>query len=347
MNKIQTRKSVRNKIGRKKMTVPQLEQHLLVEDCSFMDLRHGSIQFDVGNGRIVLITATWLSPKEAALLLEINTRNRKIKRADVDKLKFALENGLWEFTGKTVKIASDENGQWLADAQHTLTAISEGTRKVPVLIVENISAEATKLIDQERNRNVSDILKMSFNKTVENENSVASIAKLVMAGSGLAEYSSRDRTAVAEFCNINSQILEEWARWAHLQSVMAQRVVHNRSLVSSMPCSSLGALAIYMVENGGNAEMVRDFFERISSGVVSESDKSNVIAAIRKRQTNGYSLSRQVMGGGSSLSSLFSEFAVYINAYNKWVRNERVEIIKSIKHPVKDFSELPKCISLG
>lgn len=305
-----------------------------------------TIQFNVGNGRMVEITATYLSPSEATELLKFNTRNRKLRRHVVEKIKSDIKNGQWRFTGETIKIASDELGEFIGDAQHRLVAISEGTVSVPVIIVRNVDAEATGEIDQVRNRGVGDILKMRYGRTVSNDSSVAAIAKMVMVGYQVANYASASRQDIAKFCDANADSLSDWASWAHATSVAAQRVANGRSLVSAMPASAVGALAIYMSDNGGDEELVRDFFNRIANGLVSESDSSNVIPALRKRQQHGNSLSRSVLGGGGSLTSLFSEFAVYVNAYNRWVLNERVESIKGVKHPVTNFSELPKCVSL-
>jgi hypothetical protein len=155
------------------------------------------------------------------------------------------------------------------------------------------------------------------------------------------------RRQVAEYANENFGHLEAWCSWAKSVSDESPRVnVGGRRFAAALSSAPLAALAIFMTDSGGDYELVTDFFRRIATGLISDSDHSNVIHAIRKRQVNGLPLSR-ITGGGSSTSYVLAEFATYITAYNRWVEGEEVSIIKGQKQAPKNFSELPAVSKLG
>lgn len=310
--------------------------------------RDQSIYLNTADGGILQITATYLSPTDAKALLLINTKNRNLDRNSVEKIKAAIRIGMWQVTGDTIVIAQDEDGEeFIGDGQTRLTAIAEGSTSVPVIIIRGVSKQSTQLLDQLRTRSVKDILKMTYDlDKIPNVNDVSAIARLLMEGNGATKL---ERLDVARYCNENLAELKEWASWANTVSENCQRVVSpgRRATTSSMPASSVGALALHMVKSGGDKELVKAFFEAVASGVIRDSDKSNVIPALRKRQNNGVTLNRVALAGNGSVSPLLTECATYIKSYNRWVMNERVEVIQGQKFPIKAFSELPKVIGIG
>lgn len=312
--------------------------------------REQAIYLNIGDDNILQITATYLSPTDAKALLPLNTKNRNLDRSAVEKIKAAIEAGLWQVTGDTIVIARDENNEeFIGDGQTRLTAIAEGNTSVPVIIVRGVSKQSTQLLDQIRNRTVKDILKMTYDEDkIPNVNNVSAMARLLMEGNGITKLDRRD---VAKYCKDNLAELKEWASWSDSVSENCQRIAtpNRRTTMSSMPASSIGALAIHMVKSGGDKELVKAFFEALASGVIRDSDKSNVIPALRKRQAHGTVLNRVVLanGSGGTVIPLLTEFATYITAFNRWVLNERVEVIKGQKYPVKSFDELPQVVSIG
>jgi hypothetical protein len=309
----------------------------------------GTIRFDVGNGRIVEITATYLTPDEARMLLTLNTRNRKVNRRDVERLKSDIRDGRWVFTGETIKIANGGDDAFVSDAQHRLIAISEGSIAVPVLIVRNIDPAATDIIDQNRTRAVKDILKMKYERDeIPNVSTLSAIAALTRECATGARPDGRQ--VLAEYCDSSFDELADWSTWAKSVSDSAPTVSSpgGKTKKSTMPASAVGTLAMHMVNAGGDRTLVRDFFDRIATGIISESDKSNVIQSIRKRQSHGTILHRVALADGSgSLGPLLAEFAAYITAYNRWVLNEPVTVIKGVKNVPRKFSDLPKVIGIG
>jgi hypothetical protein len=315
----------------------------------FIGFKTNSVFLNESDSLVVIeVIATYLSPSESKELLVFNTKNRTINRRAVEEIKADIRDGRWRVNGDTIVFAIDSDGnEFLSDGQTRLTAIAEGTISVPVIIVRNVAADSTDLLDQQRNRAVRDILKMKYgHEKVANVNDVQSIARLLMEGSGAYHPKTRE---VAAFADKNLQKLTQWASWANQVSENCQRILApgRRAVMSSMPASSLGALAIHMVDNGGDAEFVKDFFDRLATGTVSELDKSNVIQSLRKRQMGGVCLSRVSLAGSGAVSPLLTEFATYITAFNRWVLNERVDRIQGQKVAVKNFDELPRVVGIG
>lgn len=308
--------------------------------------RQRTIYFDLPDGRVVAITAKMLFPAEAAELLKLNTRNRPVRTDIADLIAQDISAGRWAFTGETIKIATDSDGtRFVADAQHRLIGIANGDRPVPVIIVENLSPEATKRIDQCRVRAVGDILRMTYARdNVKHETILGAISMLLLEATG----SSRPpKDLVSAYANVHFDEFSEWAAWGKSVSRDSQRVSFGGSRHGSgLAPGPVAVLAMHMIESGAEVELVKDFFRRIATGSVSDSDQTNVIPALRRRQCNGIPLSR-MGGGGSSLTGLLTEFATYITAYNRWVSGDRVETIKGSKQAVKTLSDLPPVSRIG
>jgi len=307
-----------------------------------------TMRYTLVDGRTVFVTAKLMTPDEAATLLLLNTKNRNVSADSLHKLVTAMLSCQYLFTGDTIKIVRDQNGlEILGDGQHRLEAIVKTGIPVDVLLVENLDPVAMKFLDQQRNRKVGDILRMVYDKKdLKNHTVMTGIAKILMGGYE-DRFSSADRVQIAEWISEGrTELLQTWANWARSVSDECGSVQMNgRGASRSMTASPLGALAMVMVDQGANEELVKDFFFRIASGLVSDSDLSNVIPAIRKRQNKGIPL---VSGGsGGSQTPLLSEFSVYINAYNKWVIGDPIQVIQGTGSPVKTFSDLPKASKFG
>lgn len=325
---------------------PMIAPALTLQNGSHIQPMNTQMAFTLDDGRRITVTYKLLTPSEAAELLSLNTRNRRMNSKSSDLIAADIADGEWKFTGDTIKIATDSNGtRFLADAQHRLEAIIKGGIPVPVLIVENLHPEVTDIIDQGRPRGVGDILRMTYGRTeLKNDTIIAGIATMLMTGYGLAD--SPNRRQVAEYADTHIDKLSTWASWAISVSSESDKVqIALGYTVSAITPSPVGALAIYMTDQGADYELVTDFFFRVSAGLISDKDETNVIPALRKRQKNGIPLAR--IGGGAAMVALFTEFAVYINAYNKWVSGEQVAIVKGQKQAVKLFDQLPTVSKFG
>jgi hypothetical protein len=303
-------------------------------------------EFDTGD-RVVTVTAKFLTPAEAQHLLRLNTRNRTMRPSDVDAMAADIRDGEWLFTGDTIKLARGDDGEFLADAQHRLAAIAKGDIAVPVIIVDNLNPDVTETIDQGRPRKVGDILRMSYgHQSIKNESIIAAIASLELLLNNPGK--SFNRKAIAQYAHQHFDTFSDWAHWAKAVAADSERVaVAGMRFVAAIAPAPLSVLAAHMTSSGADVEIVKEFFGRVASGMVSDSDRTNIIPLLRRRQKSGNTLSR-VTGGGSATAPLLVEFAVYISAFNRWVRNEQVERIQSsTKYRPKSLAELPEVVLSG
>lgn len=98
------------------------------------------------------------TPTLARAILELNTHNRKISKAVVQKYVCEILNGEWYMVPAGIGI--DSNGV-LSDGQHRLTAIVQANTPVPILIVTGLPPANQEKVDRQNKRSVFDALKLS------------------------------------------------------------------------------------------------------------------------------------------------------------------------------------------
>ena len=111
----------------------------------------------------------------AVKFLAKSAAQRRIRRAQVDKLATAIREGRWRLNGQP--IIFDEEG-FLLDGQHRLSAIVASGESVPVLIVEGVAASSFDTIDTGIHRGLRDVLDI---EGVEYAHEVASGVPVAMA----------------------------------------------------------------------------------------------------------------------------------------------------------------------
>lgn len=100
----------------------------------------------------------FISPDMAARWLKKNTRNRRLRPADVTRYSRDMTAGNWHLTGESIKFATDGT---LLDGQHRLAAIVKSGATVPMEVHRNISPEAQAVMDTGRKRTASDALSLA------------------------------------------------------------------------------------------------------------------------------------------------------------------------------------------
>ncbi len=103
------------------------------------------------------VSVVFVTPDMAKRWLTHNTRNRKVRDADVRRYARDMVAGAWQLTGEPVKFAADGI---LLDGQHRLAAIVKTGATLPMHVARGISAEAQKVMDTGRKRTASDALTM-------------------------------------------------------------------------------------------------------------------------------------------------------------------------------------------
>lgn len=94
-----------------------------------------------------------MSPKMAIDLLKKNVKNRTLNRTKVREFSAYINNGEWKLTHQGICISVTDK---LIDGQHRLTAIAEGKKSVPIMVVSGLPEDIMTVIDRGKTRSVGD-----------------------------------------------------------------------------------------------------------------------------------------------------------------------------------------------
>ena len=98
----------------------------------------------------------WATPKWASEILANNKlKNRKVTRANVDKVIRAIKSGRWDVNGETVVF--DENWN-VIDGHHRIISISEAGIPVPILIATGVDPKTFRNQGQGRKRSPTAVI---------------------------------------------------------------------------------------------------------------------------------------------------------------------------------------------
>jgi len=315
--------------------------------CSYDNTEEGSPPggpsiFSVGP-RTITVELLDITPDLAKQLLELNKHNRALAPNKVDQIAGDIRTGRFKFNGMPIII--DERPE-VVDGQHRLHGIAKAGITVPMLVVSGVATDVTDTIDTlGKPRSVSDILNMKYQHSdLKNRSYIDGIASIMMIGT--TGRSSPSKPELAAYADSIIDELSEWAAFGKsVQSSSQNVVVQRHQTRSAMSASAVGALCIYMVGDGANPDALRDFFMRVATGNVSDSDVTNIIPLLRRRQISGMLLGGN--GGRSQIAGLLTEFATYITAYNRWVSGEPQKSIKGYANAVREFAALPAVSRIG
>lgn len=125
--------------------------------------------------------STWVTvtPETAARWLQANTKNRRLRQADVNRYARDMATNNWLLTGESVKFATDGT---LLDGQHRLAAIVKAGVTIALLVVRNVPTDAQGVMDTGRKRTASDALDIAEHKHTSTLAAVAKLALGVEAG---------------------------------------------------------------------------------------------------------------------------------------------------------------------
>jgi hypothetical protein len=98
-----------------------------------------------------------VTPELAREWLERNTNNRPVTKTRVQLLREQIENGKFVLTHQGIAFYGDF--EEVADGQHRLIAIAEGTTSVEIMVSWGLQKETAHAIDRGRPRSISNVLK--------------------------------------------------------------------------------------------------------------------------------------------------------------------------------------------
>lgn len=113
-----------------------------------------------------------VTPEVAARWLTFNKRNRKIRKADLNRYVRDMHSGRWHLDGSPIRFAADGA---LLDGQHRLTAIVETGVTLPLLVVRGLAEETQNVMDTGRRRTAADQLDIAKHR---NSTCLAAVARL-------------------------------------------------------------------------------------------------------------------------------------------------------------------------
>jgi hypothetical protein len=116
-----------------------------------------------------------LTPEDAATLLSLNTKNRRIKQIHVSRLANSISRGEWQFNAQPIQIADDG---LVLDGQHRLLASVQSGISIDTLIVYGARAESQETMDMGVVRTIGDILTL---RGFKNANNLAALINRIIA----------------------------------------------------------------------------------------------------------------------------------------------------------------------
>lgn len=112
-----------------------------------------------------------ITPQLAAQLLEQNTGNRKVSKANYNRVLEAMSKGEWELNGEAIKIARDGH---ILDGQHRLLAAAENDLTFQTLVVYGLPDQTQDTMDTGKSRTASDVLAINGYPSTNNLASIVS-----------------------------------------------------------------------------------------------------------------------------------------------------------------------------
>lgn len=140
------------------------------------DVRRAQLWIDeqvADAGKTVTSIVTKLTPEVAAVLMERNPNNRKLKVHKVDDYAHDIKSGAWKFNGEPIIIAQDG---LLNDGQHRCAAVLQAQTAIPAIFVFGVARDTRDTLDQGVNRSAGDYLSIHG---IHSTNNIAAVAKMV------------------------------------------------------------------------------------------------------------------------------------------------------------------------
>ena len=99
-----------------------------------------------------------VTPELAGDLLQQNTGNRKVSKANYGKGLEAMSSGEWVLNGEAIKIARDGR---ILDGQHRLMVAAENDLTFTTLVIYGLPPETQDTMDTGKSRTVADVLSIN------------------------------------------------------------------------------------------------------------------------------------------------------------------------------------------
>lgn len=206
-----------------------------------------------------------VTPEIAEQYLSKNIKNRSVSQSRVLGYSNDMKEGRWLFNPNPISF--DVTGE-LIDGQHRLLAVIESGLEVDMLILHGAPVASKEIIDFNRPRSASDILKIEGYTDVNN---ITALAKKIIAlengkkaeisthkdGGGLksGQYENATKTEVVDYVRANYQSLHDLNRTAC--------IIYKKGNIRLLSPAEIGFL-IFVLKPMDKAI---EFIDRVVSGV--------------------------------------------------------------------------------
>lgn len=201
----------------------------------------------------------WITPELAAKYLSLNNHNRVMSASTARLYAAQMRNGMWKFNGDPIRIASDGT---LIDGQHRLQAVVDSGIPMRAVVVTGLPRDVFYTVDVGKKRNAADALSISG---FANVNILSGGARQLMVYESGAYWNEKaDRT---KWAPTPSQIVEYVETHPNLPHYL--RVIESRYKTTFKLMGPSVALMAYALAADSDQEKANEFFEGLSSGVIS------------------------------------------------------------------------------
>lgn len=248
-----------------------------------------------------------ITPEKAKDFLAQNTRNRKIKPANLAVVKAALQRGEWKLNGEAIKIARDGT---ILDGQHRLLACVETGISFRTLVIWDLPDETQETMDTGRARSPKDVLALRGHT-----NAVA----LASTALGIIRSEQYSIKAVVQPGSKNPVTTAQIVHRVESEPAIADVARFGQKFGRIGLPGRVASVLFYRLSEI-DAEDAEFFFEKLLSGA--DLEEGSPILALR-RQT----LSSRDSKGEKSMVYLT---AIVIKAWNKFRAGEHARVLKFV-----------------
>lgn len=252
-----------------------------------------------------------ITPDLAASFLEMNTKNRNLKRKNVDSIVVDILTGEWRLTGNAISF--DDTGA-LLDGQHRLQAIVEANIAVPCFVVLGLPSETMEVIDAGVKRTLADALHL---RGVYNANNAGATIR------GVYIWTRHGNPGVSVSKPSNSVMLRlfESDEEAFVQATKDGVRISNNTPITA----SIASTCAYFFRRASN-ELADEFIEMLCSGFHPDGsglDKDHPISQLRHRFLADASSPNPSLNRNRKLCS-----ALIVKAWNAFVEGRKIGVLR-------------------
>lgn len=259
-----------------------------------------------------------ITPEQAGLLLEHNTRNRNISRQRVMAMAEKIRRGQFKLTGQAHVIVGQDGV--LLNGQHTLSAVIEADTPIETVVSRGISPLAFDAIDTGLKRTAAQVMQMTGNP---NSAALAASIRNYLLLDGMVRTDSGwvlPNEARINNEDIYGEFYRDTVGWSWAASLSQSQASAARGGGILLAPSPLGCFAYLAQQAGAEFGEVEDFVRLVVSD---ENHADGLPQTTLRRRLAGTSRNR------NSTAKRFDMIASWCKAWNAYVDGRTLDRIQT------------------